>query len=64
MAGHDEAGYDGALPDLRRMMAVRVVWLYERLRASSGSRSARTWRCSGRDGDGGDGWTAVNFANG
>jgi hypothetical protein len=34
MAGHDEAGCDDALPDLRRMMAVRAVWLYERLRAS------------------------------
>jgi hypothetical protein len=26
VAGHDEAGCDGALPDLRRMMAVRAVW--------------------------------------
>jgi hypothetical protein len=26
VAGHDEAGFDGVLPDLRRMMAVRAVW--------------------------------------
>jgi hypothetical protein len=26
MAGHDEARCDGALPDLRRMLAVRAVW--------------------------------------
>jgi hypothetical protein len=26
VAGHDEAGCDGALSDLRRMMAVRAVW--------------------------------------
>jgi hypothetical protein len=26
VVGHDEVGCDGALPDLRRRMAVRSVW--------------------------------------
>jgi hypothetical protein len=53
-AGHDEVGYGGALPDLRRTVATEALWAM-RLAGSWLRRSIRSRRCSRRDGEDGDG---------